>query len=215
MLNMIEEESKSKDELINELINELNLLKEANGFALSLMTTDQREKYDKVQNQIGLFTTIVQEQSKRTRTRRVLREDPPKPRKEPKHNARVNGHPPIVAQAVKPAKIVEKHQPAHQANTQQQQTAQNTPMNTPNGNQNQMHRFNGLPSELPPTSTHHLQDPSQQYNPVVAGNYVRNNLGQYQYIHPHHTVPVSRRNPAPGQPSRSESFIFDFPQLRF
>lgn len=188
MLNMIEEESKSKDELINELINELNLLKEANGFALSLMTTDQREKYDK-------------EQSKRTRTRRVLREDPPKPRQEPKHNARVNGHPPIVAQAVKPAKIVEKHQPAHQANTQQQQKAQNTPMNTPNGNQNQMHRFNGLPSELPPTSTHHLQDPSQQYNPVVAGNYVRNNLGQYQYIHPHHTVPVSRRNPAPGQPS--------------
>ena len=49
MLNMIEEESKSKDELINELINELNLLKEANGLALSLMTPDQREKYDKVQ----------------------------------------------------------------------------------------------------------------------------------------------------------------------
>jgi len=50
MMNMIEEESKSKDELINELINELNLLKEANGHALSLMTPDQREKYDKVQD---------------------------------------------------------------------------------------------------------------------------------------------------------------------
>lgn len=188
MMNMIEEESKSKDELINELINELNLLKEANGHALSLMTPDQREKYDK-------------EQSKRTRTRRVLREDLPKPRQEPKHNARVNGHPPIAAKAVNPPKIVESHQPAHQTKTKQQQNSKNTPMNTPNGNQNQVHRFNGLPSELPPTGTHHLQDPNQQFNPVLPGNYVRNNLGQYQYIHPHHTVPVSRRNPAQGQPN--------------
>ncbi|CBY34517.1 unnamed protein product [Oikopleura dioica] len=187
-MNMIEEESKSKDELINELINELNLLKEANGHALSLMTPDQREKYDK-------------EQSKRTRTRRVLREDLPKPRQEPKHNARVNGHPPIAAKAVNPPKIVESHQPAHQTKTKQQQNSKNTPMNTPNGNQNQVHRFNGLPSELPPTGTHHLQDPNQQFNPVLPGNYVRNNLGQYQYIHPHHTVPVSRRNPAQGQPN--------------
>ena len=48
MLNMIEEESKSKDQIINDLINELNTLKEANGLALSIMTPDQREKYDKV-----------------------------------------------------------------------------------------------------------------------------------------------------------------------
>ena len=47
---MIEEESKSKDQLINDLINELNSLKEANGLALSLMTPEQREKYDKVES---------------------------------------------------------------------------------------------------------------------------------------------------------------------
>ena len=149
----------------------------------------------------------------------MLREEPPKRANPSDHrqNPRLNGHPQnqIVQQVTSENK--------HQQKTTAQKTKGNpnkTPLSAnPNGNsaaQLQHRGYNGLPAaqqgELPQTSTHaHMApDPNQQYTPVTVNpaNYVRNNLGQYQYIHPHHTVPVQRPNPPQqGQPNKYVFFL--------